>query len=143
MKIKNSRITIRASSGNPPGGDADLTIILYDNDAHIQFAEIFLTPEQFVAAMSRLEQVECEINIFGLENIGKLRVMQPIEFSLGVKSIVGIKEKELAQAILKDKCPEGWIPEGYFNSQNSFFNKDGEIWARTHIHKWVDIEEEE
>lgn len=137
MKIKDARITILAESGNPPGGDAGVTIELRDNDANVSFAEITLTPEQWVSAMSRLGYVKCDIKVFQLDKIGKKMVNKTFEFPLRKNEAGNISDEVLAIAKIKEICPDGWIADPYFKSQNSFFFKDGEKWARTTIRQWT------
>lgn len=51
------------------------------------------------------------------------------------------KTRKKAAADIADRvCPDGWIADHYFNSQNSFYYKDGQTWARTTIRRWVDKE---
>ena len=46
------------------------------------------------------------------------------------KMIIEIQE-------IKKECPDGWTPDLHFSSQDSFFHKDYELWARTKIRRWV------
>ncbi len=143
MKIKDARITLLADSGNPPGGEPGVTIELHDYDASVMFAKVTLTPEQWVSAMSRLGYVECEIEVYGLDKLGKKMINEPFEFCLGKSSKYTASElKDVAIEMVKEACPDGWIADSYFQSQDSFFFKDGETWARTTIRKWVDVEDE-
>ncbi len=139
MKIPDARITILVESGNPPDGQAGVTIELRDNDAALTFAKITLTPEQWVSAMSRLGYVKCAIEVYNTGKLGKQMVNKPFEFSLG-KGVLWNDREEVAQKKLKEVCPDGWNADGYFRSQDSFFNKDGEAWARTTIRKWISEE---
>ena len=126
-----------ADSGNPPGGKACVTIELHDRDAGVFVAKVTLTPEQWVSAMSRLGYVECEIEIGALDKIGKRMENKPFEFAIGNRAMKWNTVKPIAIQKIAEVCPVGWTPDTYFGSQNSFFYKDGQQWARTTIRRWV------
>jgi len=80
--------------------------------------------------------VECEIEVRGLEKIGKKHENKRFEFEIPRDLASSRNESELqklAQSLLKD----GWIAERYFSSQDSFFKKDGVQYARCTIRRWV------
>ena len=113
------------------------TIEIHDDNAAVSFCKVTLTPEQLSAALSRLSRVECEVSVDNLDLVGKTHENKYFEFEMpeNIKRDYMGKNKELAayaQSILAD----GWISDGYFESQNSFFEKDGKQWARVTIRKW-------
>jgi hypothetical protein len=77
----------------------------------------------------------CQFSVIGLEKIGKRHQHKTFEFPIPVG-----RNKIKAREIVSSICPEGWVPDKEFNSQDSFFIKDGEYWARTIIRRWVDID---
>jgi len=121
---------------------AGAKIEVEDDSSGIRFLKIDLSAEQFMACLGRLSMVECDINVYGLDRVGKtleiskhefkvpdelyeLRVDSPDEFTQEIQ--------ELAQ----DGLMDGWIADSYFGSKGSFFQKDGEQWARVTIRRWV------
>ena len=112
------------------------TIEVEDENANARFLKITLTPEQLSAALSRQMAVECEIEVRGLEKIGKKHENKRFEFEIPSDLANSRNENELqklAQSLLSD----GWIAERYFSSQDSFFKKNGVQYARCTIRRWV------
>jgi hypothetical protein len=116
--------------------DQDSTLEITDMDAGITFIQIKLSPEQVVQALSRLSYTRVEAEVMNLEAVGKIMETKNFEFPLPEK-IYGQAGKQLAVTEVKRVCPEGWTPDLHFNSQNTFFEKDGKSWARTIIRRWV------
>jgi hypothetical protein len=114
----------------------ETTIEVEDENANARFIKITLTPEQLSAALSRQMAVECEIEVKGLEKIGKKHENKTFDFEITSELANSRNENELqklAQSLLND----GWIAERYFSSQGSFFKKDGVQYARCTIRRWV------
>lgn len=119
-----------------------LHIVIYDDDANVQFVDAQLSPQQTVDALSRLGRTpiaSCEVR--GLDRVGKVAEHQQFEFQMPARVYNG--RKSLAADTVRKLCPDGWEPVTRFGSQNSFFDRDGEVWARTTIWRWVDKPESE
>jgi len=117
-------------------GVEETTIRIQDENSNIEFVEITLTPAQLSSALSRLAYTPCNIEVRGLDRVGKKHENKEFEFEISEKLSRERKTeqlREIAQSMLTD----GWIAEGYFNSQNSFFTKDGVSYARCTIRRWV------
>lgn len=130
MKIKG-QITILI--------DRDQTRIeIYDKDASSLFAEITLTPEELSSALSRLAYTPCVIEVKNFEKVGKKHENRKIEFEIpeGLNnSRYETSLVDIAQEIL-NKENEGWIVEGYFRSQDSFFFKNNKWFAICLCKRW-------
>ncbi len=112
------------------------TIEIKDENANAKFLKITLTPEQLSATLSRQMDIKCEIEVCGLEKIGKTHENRVFEFEIPNDLLSSRNEAELhklAQSLLSD----GWTADRYFSSQNSFFKKDGVQYARCVIRRWV------
>ncbi len=112
------------------------TIEIRDANANVKFASITLTPEQLSAALSRLSNVTCEIEVAGLEKVGKKHEVDSFEFEIPKKLYSSSNEDELhklAQSLLSD----GWEADKYFGSHNSFFTRNNVHHARCTIRRWV------
>lgn len=113
------------------------TIQIMDVESGAQFLEIKLTPENLVAILSRQGHIDCDLEVRGLEKLGKKQEISNIEFKIpeGFSEYDVDRKKlgEYAQSLLTD----GWIAEWYFNSQNSFFTKDGVKFARCTTRRWI------
>jgi hypothetical protein len=140
MKLENGRITILI---NPEG-----TIIeIEDATASVVFARLRLSPEQLSTALGRTAMVKCEIEINGLEKVGKTHENKYFTFEIPADlrspaAISKYKEKRdslhsMALAALEKEGLTEWQPDNYFSSQNSFFQKEGKSFARCTIRRWI------
>lgn len=119
-------------------------IEIEDDVANATFVKVRLTPNQLSAALGRVGYTPCELQVQGLEKVGKKHENSKFEFLLPngwVRDYHNDRTLELsmyAQIILDSEKPnEGWIIEPYFNSQDSFFEKDGKKYARCTIRRWI------
>lgn len=134
MKIKG-KITISRPRG---GKEKEIRIDLSDTDACLnKFLEVSIGLSEFAEILTGLSRVDCDIEVRGLQNIGKIREHKTFEFELP-RDELGNVRKEMAKTVLSNIIPEGWSSTDAFNSQGSFFYKDGTPWARAIIVRWVD-----
>lgn len=91
----------------------------------------------FVSALGRLACVECNIEYGKLDRIGKRMENKSFEFKIADEYRGLENAKARAAKIVEQACPRGWTPDKYFSSQNSFFIKGSEQWARCTIRRWV------
>jgi hypothetical protein len=112
------------------------TIEIHDADASIKFLSIQLSPEQLSSALSRLSQVPCVIDLHGLDKIGKKMEHKIFAFKIS-KEINNSRHAEKLREIAQSLLTDGWIAEGYFASQNTFFERGGKQYARCVIRRWV------
>lgn len=114
------------------------TFEIEDENASVTFVKIRLTPEQLSAALSRQAMVECELEVHGIEKVGKRMEHESFVFEIPKELASSNNEDklhEIAQGLLSD----GWISDRYFRSQNTFFTKDDKQYARVTIRRWVPI----
>lgn len=130
MKLENGKITFLIDRDGA-------TIEIEDGNSNTMFAKIILTPEQLCQAMSRQAFTPCSLEVKGLDRVGKKHENKDHVFELP-SEIFRNKENALALfQLAKKTTPEGWIPDNYFSSQNSFFSKDGKNYARCVIRRWI------
>jgi hypothetical protein len=137
MKIK-AQITITATY------DDAINIVVGDRASSIRFLDMTMTREQFInATMNRLGNTNVErAELRDLDLVGKKMEIEHFEFPLPLHEERSYGNEELAIETVKKLCPEGWTPDLYFSSQDSFFYKfDGSCWARAIIRRWVNAEE--
>jgi hypothetical protein len=137
MKLKG-KITILINQ--------DETMIeIRDELSSITFLKITLTPEQLSSALSRLAMTSCKFETRGLELVGKKMEHKSFEFEIPTYITekyninYNMPEEELqkyAQKLL-DEEGEGYIAESYFQSQGSFFSKNGIQYARVIARRWI------
>jgi hypothetical protein len=125
------------------GNTDEVEIEIYDPQSRCVFVSLVLTPSEFCqAAFGRLVRIPCTILVDNLEKVGKELNLDKIRFELPKDYLYANKSdlKEKAEELAVKNCPEGWTPDLYFGSQNSFFEKDGKLWAQTTIRTWVEKE---
>ena len=133
MKLKEGKITILFDHDG-------MSIELIDGLSTIHFAKVRLNPEQTVRALSRLGYCPCEIEVVGLDHVGKKLEHKDFEFEMVGDSKYSMRDTEKAKKLAKKLCPSGWKPDLYFNSQDSFSYREGKRFAKTKIRRWVEID---
>lgn len=117
------------------------TIELVDDKSGVGFVEITLTAEQLSSALSRMSMTDCEFITRGLDVIGKQHENKTFEFKIPDTINSNRYRNKSAEKQLSDYADtllsDGWKADVYFRSQNSFFKKDGENWARCTIRRYV------
>lgn len=120
--------------------DEGLRIEIRDDDACVTFFRGKLSTEQACQAMGRLSNTPMEgAEVFGLELVGRKHESETFSFSLPEGTSYD-DEKRVAIEVVKELCPNGWKPDLYFNSQNSFTRSGKSVTARTIIRRWVEKE---
>ena len=129
MKLTNAAITILIN-----GEYTEIELI--DRTSGVRLAIAKLTPEQLSKALGRLAYTPCEIEVSSeFDKLNKTMIVDKLVFPFKYDGIY--KERELLAAEeAKKHTPEGWEADNYFNSQNSFFSKDGQQFASCTIRKW-------
>jgi len=136
---KGTRKTLKGAV-NVLANERGVEIDVYDKGSGNTFVQLVLTPEQFCRALSRETHIECDVEVAGLELVGLRQEIDRLEFPLPSRPQYDQKSEMAAQAA-QQHCPEGWTPDLYFGSQDSFFERDGEPWARCVIRRWVEAED--
>ena len=120
----------------PQDEEGPVRIEIDDADAAVRFLELEVPTVAFVAALGRLAMVRCVASARHLGIVGKRLEHKQLVFEM--PEHVGYNERKGKAAELATKhCPKGWVPDLYFGSQDSFFQKDGKDCAQTTIRRWV------
>lgn len=112
-----------------------ISIQVKDVDAGIRFLTIEVDLDKFSECITGLSETECEMEVFGLTNVGKMIERDRIEFEIEDRFYREADEYLYNEAI--KHVPEGWICSRYFGSKDSTFIKDGKRYARASIMRWV------
>lgn len=120
---------------NEEGAELDIQ----DEISREHVIKIRLTASDLCAIMGRHAYHPCNIEYGNLERVGKKLVVDQLVFEVNKWFYNYRKEEDLAELNeLADKaCPEGWIADRYYGSQNSFFTVGEKHYARVTIRKWV------
>ena len=122
-------------------GHDGTTITIRDGLSSKPIIQVKLTPEQLSQALSRQAYTPCTFEYFHAnhDKIGKKMenkhhsVKLPPELS---KHGWRDNKEALDEFVLKN-TPEGWIPDLYYGSQNSFYWQDEEKYVRFIIRRYV------
>jgi hypothetical protein len=118
-------------------GSKKIAIRVMDTEARIEFLEIEIDLEAFSECITGLGHCGCEMEVRGLQNVGKKIENMPIVFE--VPEEFRYKGKcGGVDSLAKKATPYGWECSMYFGSQTSFFSKDGKDFARTTASRWVE-----
>lgn len=112
-------------------------ITLADVNSNLKVVEIELTPQQLSQALSRLSGTPCKFQFNQSDKIGKMHECKNFEFELPKELQDYHKDYEAIYQAALAQCPDGWEPDKYFRSQDSFFTKNDKQWARCTIRRWV------
>ena len=108
-------------------------IELYDNENRRFRIEMSIPIEHFAKALSRLVGQRCLVNFYNIDTFNKTAVNETVIFEIE-KSANRDEAKEKAQLYVE---PNEFIDLS-FNSQGSFFSKDGKNYAKTYKTKFVE-----
>lgn len=131
MKIKEGRISMIINREST-------TIEIIDDEASLTFVRVTLTPDQLSSALSKMAYTNCSIEVNGLDKVGKTMINKVHDFDITGLDMPYDKRTHILSEKIKETLPDGWISDNYFNSQSTFFKKDGRDYARTTIRQWVD-----
>ena len=120
-------------------GADSTTIEIEDNNANTQFVRVKLTASEFQRALSRECMIKCELDVNGLDKVGKTHENKMLDFPINesLRSSNHSNElREIAQGIL-DQQGDGWIADSYFGSQKSFSGYGDKSMAHAVIRRWI------
>lgn len=111
-----------------------LTINIYDVASGLPIAEIELDSTQTLEALSRQSHTYCNMKTYNLDKIGKKLNIAYLYCKLPTNVF---RDVEMAVQEVVNNCPEGWEPDLFFNSQDSFMNDSkGNRWCVSIIRKY-------
>lgn len=116
--------------------DDSVRIGITDDASGIDFVEAIMTKEAFASALFGLAYVPVNIDVIGLEHVGKKRIY---EKRTVVCPLDGWADRETLRKWLEDNCEEeGWILDSYLGSQSSISYKNGKTVLHYGVTKYVD-----
>lgn len=112
------------------------TIEIRDDLSSENIVEVELTPEQLSEALSRMMYTECTINSTCQhpERIGKKMITKRITVRL--HESVNTYTQERLRVIADKNCPEDYVPDYYFNSQNTFTYEGDKLYLNYTVRTW-------
>ncbi len=123
--------------------DSSGTVRVYvrDQESRTVFAALRLSPEDFADALFGLAETHCELDVHGLDRIGKRRVSESRQIE--VLGEAKIYKRDNLRAWLRENAQEpGWILDDYLGTQGSVLYRDGKVLLNYRVYKFVDVAEE-
>lgn len=128
MKMR-AEVTISRAS------DDTVRIRITDEASRVEFAVLSLTVEQYGYAITGLSGQMAELEVRGLEHVGKRRITQPRRTTCPLDTY---DRGELEKWLL-DNCQEaGWTISTYLGAQNSIVRRSGVTELNYTVTKYVD-----
>ena len=115
--------------------DDTVRIRFRDVASNIEFAEAIMTPEAFGYAITGLSEMEADLRVSGLQNVGKKRIVEQRQIDCPLKTF---RKEELRAWLRENAQEEGWILNDYLGSQNSVSYPDGKTLLRYSVTKYVE-----
>lgn len=123
-----------------PDSDDYISIALEDEDARITFVEVNLDLAGFALALTGSSTVYCDIDVDGLENVGKLK--EQIEAVFALPEGTDYSNERATALSMIDEIDDGWDYSTDLYSPDSFYSdRSGRRRFKTIATRWVDSEE--
>lgn len=127
-------VEIRMSKPIFSTGEKKLSISITDRKSSSLIFEAYFPLDQ-LAEMLLGVGARGEGKVYTGDHIGKQLKVDKITFPIpdcdyGERKAIAIKEAE-------KYTPEGWVADQYYGSQDSFYQQDGQYWARVNIRTYV------
>lgn len=116
------------------GSDGKVRISFEDTVSHIEFATVALSVEAFGHAVTGLSMQEGELEVHGLEFVGKRRVTEQRQIVCPLKTY---NTSELQAWLTDNAQEEGWLLSTYLGSQSSMSSVDGGTLLRYSVTKYI------
>lgn len=138
MKKLKGQITITRPMGNNYN---HVRIMIKDENSRAQFIEVEIKLDDFTRALTGQGAIPMEFTPRGLHVVGKIKEVQKLDFPLPPDTDY-TKYKEVAKESAYRQCYEGFTPDLYFGSQNSFERTEHGVIAHTTQYRYVEPKED-
>ena len=135
-KTIEARVTISRRQGYE--NDGTITISLRDESSRIEFAEIEMTSDAFVSALTGAGMVAAKGVVRGLDRVGKTKVIEKRSVLYAGDKWDSAQEKS---QWLEAHCKEpGWYVNTYLGSQGTQTYGEAGVTLHYSVYKFVDTE---
>ena len=114
--------------------DDTIRIRFEDIASSIEFAEVTMTPEAFGSAITGLSSQDAELEVRGLQFVGKQRINELRQIECPLKTY---DRKEMENWLRDNAQEDGWMVNTYLGSQSSIKHKDGKTILNYSVTKYV------
>lgn len=117
------------------GSDEMVRIRITDEASRVEFAVLSMTVEHYGYAITGLSGQMAELEVRGLEHVGKRRVTEPRRATCPLETY---NKEELARWLQENCQEQGWVISTYLGSQNSIVRRNGMTELNYIVTKYVD-----
>jgi len=118
-------------------GREAISIKVKDSASRTSFLEVEIGMADFAKCLTGCAEIECDISVKGLCYVGMTKETKTIDI-LCPSGLYGEAQEEAATLLARKHEIDGWICDGYWRNQKSFFQKNGETWAMASFYRYVD-----
>ena len=123
-----AKVTISRSS------DDIVRISFKEEKSGISFAEVKMTPHDFAMALTGLSMIEADLEVKGLQHVGKTRVIECREIYYPFNTH---NREKMSAWIRENDGGDGWFVNDYLGSQSSIERKGNGYLLRYSVYKYV------
>lgn len=128
MKLQ-AKLTLLVNADNT-------TLEITDASSRTRFVRILLTPEQLSAALGRQSMIDCEMEVIGLDQVGKTHEHKFVFFEIP-ENLASSKYAAELNGFLQTQLKDGWVACDSYVSKGSFYKENGVQYARATIRRYV------
>lgn len=137
MKALKGHLPGTVSISRPHGDDGRyVEIRLRDETSGITFVEAKMDMLSFTEALFGLVEQECQLELRGLANIGKVREREKVK--LEYPKELGYNKDDIAAWLVDHYPREGWKLDTYLGSQGSTVYEGDKRFANVSYYRYVD-----
>lgn len=131
----------KLTTSRPSYGDnrEKINIVVRDQASRLKFLSIEIDYADFAKCITGLSEVDCELEVSGLENVGKKRITEQRSVICPIKSY---EKRVLRDWLINNKQEDGYILDPYLGSQSSILMCDEGTLLNYRVIKYVEVENE-
>lgn len=134
---------LNGSCGFARRSDGFIVMTIRDEDSSTSFCEVKFTPEQFANAITGLFSTKCELDVRGLDKLGKKMENMTVDVFAPDGNVAQMKANEISKLMWADMTEQwtkdGWTVEKYNwgNMHKRIKSKFGELGYECVARRWV------
>ncbi|MBQ0339640.1 hypothetical protein J9236_00095 [Providencia rettgeri] len=116
-----------------------INIVVKCDVSKLRFLSLEIDYADFAKCITGLSEVDCELEVSGLENVGKKRITEQRSVICPIKSY---EKRVLRDWLINNKQEDGYILDPYLGSQSSIKMCDEGTVLNYRVIKYVEVDNE-
>ncbi|WP_239354793.1 hypothetical protein [Providencia rettgeri] len=116
-----------------------INIVVKCDVSKLRFLSLEIDYADFAKCITGLSEVDCELEVSGLENVGKKRITEQRSVICPIKSY---EKRVLRDWLINNKQEDGYILDAYLGSQSSVQYCDEGTILNYRVIKYVEVDNE-